>query len=247
MRYFFATAYDGTNYHGWQRQENAVSVQQVLEEALSAILRTEITIVGSGRTDTGVHCKQQFFHADFMEFVDEAKLTFQLNSFLPKDISINSIKRVEDHGHARFSAIARSYQYKINTKKDPFLKPYSYYFPKVLNIQLMNEACTFLVGDHDFESFSKVKTEVNNFRCIVSIARWKKEENNVFFDITANRFLRGMVRAVVGTLLRVGQGNLSLKDFQQIILSKDRRKAGAAAPAHGLFLRSVQYPSTIFV
>ncbi|MEM1407239.1 MAG: tRNA pseudouridine(38-40) synthase TruA [Bacteroidota bacterium] len=247
MRYFFATAYDGTNYHGWQRQENAISVQQVLEEALSTILRTEMAVVGSGRTDTGVHCKQQFFHADFNEFIDEAKLAFQLNSFLPKDISIDGIKRVEDHAHARFSAVARSYQYKINTKKDPFLRSYSYHFPKALNIPLMNEACTFLVGDHDFESFSKVKTEVNHFRCIVSLAQWKKEENNIFFDITANRFLRGMVRAVVGTLLQVGRGSLSLKDFQQIILSKDRRKAGAAVPAHGLCLRSVQYPSTTFV
>lgn len=247
MRYFFEILYDGSNYHGWQRQENAVSVQQVVEEALSTILRTEITIVGSGRTDTGVHCEQQFFHTDFKKTIDETKLLFQLNSFLPKDISINSIRQVQVDGHARFSAISRSYQYRINLKKNPFNRQYSYYFHQSLDLELMNRACEQLIGNHDFESFSKVKTEVNNFMCHITLANWVKKNEVVLFDITANRFLRGMVRSIVGTLLQVGQGKMNVKDFTSVISAKDRRKAGAAAPAHGLFLTSVSYPDSIFM
>lgn len=247
MRYFFEIAYEGTNYHGWQRQKNAISVQQVIEEALSTILRTEITITGSGRTDTGVHCAQQFFHADLQKEIDKDKLQFKLNSFLPPDISIPSIKQVKSDAHARFDAVSRSYKYYINQEKWPFSKGYSYYYTKSLNVKTMNEAAALLIGERDFEAFSRVKTEVNNFICNIEESRWEIEGTNLTFHITANRFLRGMVRAIVGTLLLVGEGKIEIKDLEKIIAAKDRRKAGSAAPADGLFLTKVEYPSEIFI
>lgn len=247
MRYFFEIAYDGTNYHGWQRQKNASSVQQTVEEALSTILRTEITITGSGRTDTGVHCSQQYFHVDLQTDLSCEKLKFKLDSFLPADISIPSVKTVKPDAHTRFDAIRRSYVYHINQEKWPFSKGYSYYFVKSLDIITMNEAAALLLGEKDFEAFSRVKTEVNNFICNIEEARWEKEGAKLTFHITANRFLRGMVRAIVGTLLLVGEGKLSIADVEKIIETKDRREAGAAAPAEGLFLTKVEYPPEIFI
>ncbi|MEM9857570.1 MAG: tRNA pseudouridine(38-40) synthase TruA [Bacteroidota bacterium] len=246
-RYFFEISYDGTEYHGWQRQENAISVQEVVEEALSTVLKTKMSVVGSGRTDTGVHCEQQFFHLDIDESVDTSGLLYRLNSFLPKDISIGSIQQVQEDGHSRFSAISRSYEYRINLRKSPFYKLYSYYYRKSPDLDSMNAAAHLLIGEHDFKAFSKVKTEVNNFKCHISHAKWNSSPEKLWFNISANRFLRGMVRAIVGTLLQVGEGNLSLTDFQKVIESKDRRKASAAAPAHGLFLTKVVYPKTIFL
>lgn len=245
-RYFFEISYDGTRYHGWQRQENASSVQQTVEEALSTILRRETSIVGSGRTDTGVHCEQQYFHVDFEESVEVEGLEYKLNSLLPKDISIGGIQEVQADGHTRFSAVSRSYQYRLNTLKNPFLVGYCYYFTPPLDVDMMNEASKYLLGEQDFKSFSKVKTEVNNFKCDISHAGWNSVQNKIYFDITANRFLRGMVRAIVGTLLQVGQGQLSVKDFEQVIIAKNRKKAGPSAPAQGLFLTSVTYPKSIF-
>ncbi len=247
MRYFFEIAYDGTNYHGWQRQENATSVQQVVEEALSTILRSEISIVGSGRTDTGVHCEQQFFHIDIPKDVKTDQLPYKLNSLLPKDISISNIWPVVADAHARFSATSRSYQYRITAKKNPFLNKYATHFYKPLSIEMMNEACKKLIGEHDFESFSKVKTEVNNFICDITLAKWTSANDLIFFDISANRFLRGMVRAIVGTLLKVGENKMDLDEFERVIAANDRKEAGAAAPAHGLFLTSVRYPESIFI
>lgn len=247
MRYFFEIAYDGTNYHGWQRQKNASSVQQTIEEALSTILRTEITITGSGRTDTGVHCSQQYFHADLDTELTSDLLKFKLNSFLPADISIPSVNAVKPDAHARFDAVRRSYQYHINQEKWPFSKGYSYYFVKTLDIKTMNEAAALLIGEKDFEAFSRVKTEVNNFICNIEGAHWEKEGPKLTFHITANRFLRGMVRAIVGTLLQVGEGKLKVADVEKIIKTRDRREAGAAAPAEGLFLTKVEYPPEIFI
>ncbi|MBL6446174.1 tRNA pseudouridine(38-40) synthase TruA [Fulvivirga sp. 29W222] len=246
MRYFFEVAYNGTNYHGWQIQQNATTIQQLIEEALSVILRTKIPIMGSGRTDTGVHCSQQYFHADLPENAAISNLRYKLNSFLPPDISINSICKVTDDAHARFTALSRSYEYRITQCKDPFLQNMSYFYPKSLDITTMNEAASLLVGKQDFESFSKVKTDVNNFVCDITEAQWVEKGDLLIFHITANRFLRGMVRAIVGTLLMVGKGKLRKEDFKKIIESKDRKEAGAAAPAAGLFLTAVKYPREIF-
>ena len=247
LRYFVEISYDGTHYHGWQRQENAVSVQQVLEESLSLLLRKEITITGSGRTDTGVHCSQQYFHVDLEREEDVHGLHYKLNSLLPADISINGVSKVDQQAHARFTAISRGYEYRITRKKNPFLKKYAYHFYKPLNVTLMNEASKILLGKHDFEAFSKVKTEVENFYCDISEAHWTLQGDLLVFKVTANRFLRGMVRALVGTLLEVGMGKMGLEQFQEVIDSKDRRRAGFSAPAQGLFLTSVRYPGEIFV
>ncbi len=241
MRYFFEISYNGSRYSGWQNQANAVGVQQVVEDALTKLMREKIAIVGSGRTDAGVHCEQQFFHADFKNELDTDDLLHRLNSFLPRDIAIRSIVKVRDDAHARYDARQRSYRYCVTTVKDPLLMGYSYYFFKPLNVKAMDQAAGLLIGEHDFTSFSKVKTDVNHFVCTIKKARWTKKKNLLVFEITANRFLRGMVRAIVGTLLDVGTEKISLKDFQEIIKGKDRKKAGMNVPAEGLFLAEVKY------
>lgn len=247
MRYFFEIAYDGSNYHGWQRQDNAKTVQEVVEEALTRITRAQTTIMGSGRTDTGVHCRQQFFHADFAKDIDAKKLRFKLNSYLPTDISIQSIQPVKPEAHARFDAIDRAYIYKITKVKDPFQQGFAYYYSKPLDIITMNQAAALLIGEKDFEAFSRVKTEVNNFVCNITKAQWSQEADSLIFSIRANRFLRGMVRAIVGTLLQVGSGKITIAEFQEVIESRDRREAGSAAPAEGLFLNEVNYPEDIYL
>ena len=211
------------------------------------MLRTPIAITGSGRTDTGVHCQQQFFHIDSPTTLDVADFQYKINAFLPYDISIQAVKPVIQEAHARFSATTRQYEYHITTVKDPFLKDLAYYFNKSLDIQTMNEAATLLIDRKDFKCFSKVKTEVDNFVCHITHAYWKCEGNKTVFNIAANRFLRGMVRAIVGTLLDVGQGRRSVASFSQTIASKDRKMAGRSAPAHGLYLTGVGYPNDIFI
>jgi len=247
MRYFFEISYNGSRYHGWQNQANAVGVQHVVEDTLSKLMRDKIEIVGSGRTDSGVHCAQQFFHADFKSELKTDDLIQRLNFFLPKDIAIHSIFRVKDSAHARYDARQRSYEYRITTKKDPLLIGYAYYFFKPLDLELMNRATKLLIGEHDFTSFSKVKTDVNHFVCEIKKAKWQKKNDLLIFEITANRFLRGMVRAIVGTLLDVGTEKTSLYDFQEIIKGKDRKKAGMNVPAEGLFLTKVKYKNGIFL
>jgi tRNA pseudouridine38-40 synthase len=246
MRYFFEIAYNGTHYAGWQRQPNAVGVQQVVEDALSKLLRSTIEIVGSGRTDTGVHCEQQFFHADVQEEVDAGLLKAKLNAFLPKDISIASIKKVNADAHARYSALERSYQYRITLNKNPFLDGLALHYFKPIDAGTLNKASALLTGLHDFESFSKVHTDVKNFNCDVKTAHWQQHGNLLTFYITANRFLRGMVRALVGTQLDVGSGKITVEEFRKIIEQKDRKKAGMNAEPHGLYLTSVKYPDSIF-
>lgn len=246
MRYFFEIAYHGGRYHGWQRQDNAITVQQVVEEALSTIMRQKVEIIGSGRTDTGVHCKQQFFHIE-VDNVPSGDLFYRLNNYLPKDISIAAIMPVVDDGHARFSATSRRYEYRITSLKDPFKSDQAYYFNRPLNIKTMNDAAALLLGKQDFESFSRVKTEVNNFICEIYDAKWRQEKSEFIFNIRANRFLRGMVRAIVGTLIQVGLGKMTLPEFESVILAKDRKQAGSAAPASGLFLAEVTYPEQIFI
>lgn len=247
MRYFFEIAYNGTHYNGWQSQLNGTGVQQIVEGALSKLLRTEIKIVGSGRTDTGVHCEQQFFHTDIEKEFDEKNLVLRINSLLPKDISIYSFRKVKPDANARYNATARTYQYRITRVKNPFLEGLAWHYFKPADSKTMNKAAALLLGEHDFQCFSKVKTEVNHFRCDVKKASWKEKEYEMEFTITANRFLRGMVRAIVGTLLDVGSGKITVSEFHSIIKSKDRKKAGPNVPPHGLYLTSVEYPKSIFM
>ncbi len=242
MRYFLEFAYKGTNYHGWQYQPNATSVQETLTKALSTILKTDIELVGAGRTDSGVHAKQMFAHFDFDQEIDVPYLTHKLNSFLPKDIAILNIHKVHDEAHARFDATKRTYEYHIHTKKDAFESDDSWYNQNDLNIDKMNDACKILFNYIDFECFSKVHTDVNTFNCKIFEANWKQDNNRLVFTISADRFLRNMVRAIVGTMVNIGLEKVSLQDFIQIIESKDRKKAGFSVPAHGLYLTKVEYP-----
>jgi tRNA pseudouridine38-40 synthase len=247
MRYFFEVTYDGSNYNGWQNQANALGVQQVIEDTLSKLLRQKISIVGSGRTDTGVHCVQQFFHTDIQAEIKKQEFLQRLNSFLPKDIAIRDVLPVKPDAHARYDARQRSYEYHITTTKNPLLVGRAFHFFKKYDFSLMNEAAEFLIGEHDFTSFSKVKTDVNHFMCTIKTAHWKEKDDLLIFNISANRFLRGMVRAIVGTLLDVGTQKISIKEFQSIVKSKDRKKAGMNVPAEGLYLTEVKYPKNIFL
>ncbi|MBY0435590.1 MAG: tRNA pseudouridine(38-40) synthase TruA [Cyclobacteriaceae bacterium] len=246
MRYFFEITYNGTHYHGWQNQANAVGVQQVVEDGMTKVFRQPVEIVGSGRTDTGVHCVQQFFHADIEKDFDQSQYIQKLNSILPRDIAIRAIHPVKDTAHARYDAYERAYEYKITRTKNPLLIGQAYYFFKPIDIKTMNTAAALLVGSHDFECFSKVKTDVNHFICDIKKAHWNEKDDLLVFSIVANRFLRGMVRAIVGTLLEVGSGKISVDDFKQILKSKDRKKAGMNVPPEGLYLVSVKYPKKIF-
>jgi len=247
MKFFFEIAYHGKNYAGWQNQANAIGIQSVIENALSQIYRTEIKIIGSGRTDTGVHCEQQFFQCELEKTIDYDTLIQRLNSFLPKDIVVKAIRRVKPDANARFDALERTYQYRITRKKNPFLEGLAWHFFKPVDVQTMNKASALLLGEHDFECFSKVNTDVNHFLCNIKKAEWKEEGQMLEFTITANRFLRGMVRSIVGTLLDVGTGKTSMKEFQSILQSRDRKRAGANVPPQGLYLTKVKYPSRIFV
>lgn len=247
LRFFLELSYNGTAYHGWQRQPNALSVQQVLEGALTTLLGAETTIVGAGRTDTGVHAKQFFAHFDAAISDKEAdELAFRLNRFLPKDISICAIHAVNHEAHARFDATSRSYEYHINQKKDPFGSEFAYHFNLPVDLDTMNTAAAILLDHTNFKCFSRSKTDVKTYDCEVTEAFWEQQDHQLIFHISANRFLRNMVRAVVGTLLDVGTGKCSLSGFQSILDSQDRSQAGSSAPAHGLFLTRVQYPNTIF-
>ena len=228
-------------------QENAHTVQAELENCLSTVLRKKTEIMGSGRTDTGVHARQQIVHLEMDEPADRRKLIHKLNGFLPKDISVQGLRKVHEEAHARFDAEERSYEYHIHQRKSPFLENLSYYYPKALDLAQMNEVAEKLLGEQDFESFSKVRTEVNTFICTIKEARWEKQNDSLVFHVTANRFLRGMVRALVGTLLDVGLGKLNEAEFVNIIESKDRRKAGRAVPAEGLYLQEVSYPNDIYL
>ena len=243
MRYFIECAYRGTKYSGWQIQINALTVQEVIEKALTTLLNREILLTGSSRTDAGVHAHQQFAHFEIEEeILDCENLVYRMNKMLPFDISIHKIFRVADDYHSRFEALSRKYEYRISRKKNPFHRGLSYEFNGNLNIELMNNACQILFKYIDYQCFSKINTDVLTFNCTILEAQWKEEENDLLvFHIKANRFLRGMVRAIVGTLLEIGMGKLSVSDFEKIILSKDRKKAGRAVPAEGLFLMEVNY------
>ncbi len=245
MRYFIELAYNGTAYHGWQSQPNALTVQQLIEEAMSLLLKSDISIVGAGRTDTGVHARQMFAHFDHDDKLDTSELVYKLNSILPRDIAIKRIFITGDDAHARFGARSRTYQYLITTVKDPFANDLKYCFKPTLNLHSMNEAANILLGSHNFKCFSRAHSDVKTYTCEVTNAVWTKTGDQLKFEISADRFLRNMVRAVVGTLIDVGQGKISLEQFQSILESQDRSEAGASAPAQGLYLTKIEYPKSI--
>lgn len=242
MRYFIEFAYNGKDYFGFQIQPDAISIQETLDKALSLLIRQKIEIVGAGRTDSGVHAKQMFAHFDSDEIADIPKLIQRLNSFLPKDIVIFNIHSVQQEAHARFDATSRTYEYYIHTFKDAFINESSWYVHHKLNVEKMNEAAKILLEYTDFECFSKVHTDVKTFNCTITQAFWTQNTHQLIFTISADRFLRNMVRAIVGTLINVGLNKLSLEEFRKIIESKNRSKAGFSVPAHGLYLVEVKYP-----
>ncbi|GMQ25208.1 tRNA pseudouridine(38-40) synthase TruA [Algoriphagus sp. oki45] len=246
-RFFLELSYKGTPFHGWQIQQNALTVQEVIEKALSLYFRQEISIMGSGRTDTGVHATMQVCHFDLADQVPNGNFLKGINALLPREIAIHSIRPVREDAHSRFDAERRSYFYRIIFRKDPFLDELAWLCFHRPDMDLMNQACEILMKHEDFECFSKVKTEVNHFRCQIFSAHWEQKDNQLLFHITANRFLRGMVRAIVGTLMEIGNGTRPLSSLEEIILSKDRNKAGKAAPAKGLFLSQIEYPAQLYL
>lgn len=245
MRYFLHLAYNGAPFFGWQVQPDHPSVQEVLERSLSLLLHQEhIAVTGCGRTDTGVHAADYYAHFELEETLDAEglkRLRDQLNSFLPKEIAIFDIFPVKPRAHARFDAVERTYQYFVSIRKNPFTFQQRYFSFRTPDIERMNEAAALLLENEDFTSFSKVHTQVNNFICHVTHAQWVLEGDDLVFTITANRFLRNMVRAVVGTLVEVGRGRMSLDDFRQVIEGRQRTQAGESMPAKALFLENVKY------
>lgn len=241
MRYFIEFSYNGKNYFGYQIQPNQISVQEELEKALSTLLREEIKITGAGRTDTGVHAKKMFAHFDTEQFLDE-NLPYKLNSFLPSDISVKRIFEVKNDFHARFDATFRMYEYYISLKKNPFTQDFAWQFRKGnFDVEKMNEACKILFEYEDFGSFAKVGGDNKTNLCKIYKAEWQQNDNELKFTISANRFLRNMVRAIVGTMVEIGTGKIEVQDLRKIIEDQNRNSAGSSAPAHGLFLVDVGY------
>jgi tRNA pseudouridine38-40 synthase len=242
-RYFIYLSYNGANYCGWQNQPNGVSVQQKIEESLQILLRRPVAITGAGRTDAGVHARMMVAHFDWDGVFIE--LTDKLNRILPPDISIQKIIQVQPEAHARFDAISRTYQYYVSFHKDPFDYPFHYRLNRPLNFDLMNKAASVLLEYTDFTSFSKLHTDVKTNLCRIIQAGWKQTGDIWVFTITADRFLRNMVRAIVGTLFDVGLGKLSIEGFREVIEVKNRTKAGTSVPGNALFLTNIDYPSNI--
>ena len=241
-RYFISISYDGTAYHGWQVQPNGHSVQAELQRCLSTLLREEIAVTGAGRTDAGVHARCMVAHFDIEQPIDEGQLTYKLNRILPRDISVQKVWEVPNDLHARFSAVSRTYHYYIHTQKDPFLRSYSCELHYSLDFAKMNEAAACLLQYEDFGAFCKSHTDVKTTLCQVTQARWVQQSSySWYFEISANRFLRNMVRAVVGTLIDVGRGRLTVDDFCKVVEGKKRTDAGESMPAHALFLEDVSY------
>lgn len=245
-RYFMYLAYNGTNYCGWQIQPNGLSIQEVIEKSLATLLRISTPIVGAGRTDAGVHARQMMAHFE-AEVPDIALLTNKLNRILPNDIVIYKIVRVKEDAHARFDATCRLYRYYLTTQKDPFMYPYKYKVHGNIDVEMMNKCSQVLFEYIDFTSFSKLHTDVKTNDCKITCAQWKQEGQDYIFTIQANRFLRNMVRAIVGTLLEAGRGKLDEAGMRRIIEAKDRNVAGFSVPGNALFLEEIDYPDHIFV
>jgi len=242
MRYFIEFAYNGKNYCGWQYQPHSPSVQETLNKALSMLLRKEIDVMGAGRTDAGVHARNMYAHFDLEDTFDADKLIQKLNSFLPKDVVVYRFIPLHNDAHARFDATSRTYEYHVHMFKDAFDNEGSWYHFYPLDIAKMNEAASILLEYTDFKCFSKTHTDVRTFDCKITHAQWEQHGNRMVFTITADRFLRNMVRAIVGTLVNVGLGKTSIEHVRNVIESRDRGHAGASVPAHGLYLTKVIYP-----
>ena len=248
MRYFIYFSFNGKLYHGWQKQKNSITIQQKIEESLSVLLKDKIEVIGAGRTDTGVHAKEMVAHFDVdKNFENSKNFIFKLNQFLSNDISVKSLKCVKKNAHARFDAISRTYEYHISKEKDVFSNEYSYYLNYSLNNIKINEAIKIIINNKDFKCFTKSKTDVTNYLCNIFDSKWIEFDKKYVFEITANRFLRNMVRSIVGTLIDVGLEKKSINNFKKIIMSKDRSMAGYSVPAKGLFLKRINYPKEIFI
>lgn len=248
-RYFIKISYSGKNYNGWQIQKNAPTVQATLEKAFSVLFDEAMRLVGCGRTDAGVHARMFYAHFDSgpLSLEQQIRLMYRLNGFLPEDIAIHSIHLVRSQAHARFDALSRTYLYQISRFKNPFLIGFAHYVYGRLDVELMNLGARQLLNYNDFTSFSKTHTQVKTNICRVKEACWVEEGDLLLFRITADRFLRNMVRAIVGTLLELGQHKITLEEFHQIVISRDRSSAGMSVPAHGLYLVDIQYPEDIFL
>lgn len=242
MRYFITFSYDGTAYHGWQIQPHSVTVQEELQKALSTLMRKPMEVVGAGRTDTGVHARKMIAHFDHVEVLDCPQLVYKLNKLLPRDIAVQHVEPVADDMHARFSAKSRTYHYYVHLDKNPFLRSYSWQVYGNPDFELMNRAARVLMEYKDFTSFSKVNTDTKTNDCTITEARWDRVgEDQWRFTVTANRFLRNMVRAIVGTLMEVGRGRMTIEQLRSVIEAKDRCCAGDSVPGNALFLVEVLY------
>ena len=242
MRYFITFSYDGTAYHGWQIQPHSLSVQEELQKAMSILLRKPMEVVGAGRTDTGVHARKMVAHFDYDEEVDCPQLVYKLNKLLPRDIAVQQVEPVAEDMHARFSAKSRTYHYFVHMGKNPFLRSYSWQVYGNIDFELMNQAASVLMEYKDFTSFSKVNTDTKTNDCTITEAHWDRVgEDQWCFTITANRFLRNMVRAIVGTLMEVGRGRMAIEQLRRVIDAKDRCCAGDSVPGNALFLVQVKY------
>jgi tRNA pseudouridine38-40 synthase len=242
MRYFVTFSYDGTRYHGWQIQPNGDSVQAQLQRGISLLLRSDIVVTGAGRTDAGVHARKMVAHFDYPDTIDAFQLTYKLNKLLPQDIAVSQVERVDDNLHARFSATSRMYRYYLHTEKNPFLRGISYEIHYPLNFSEMNRAAQSLLEYEDFGAFCKAHADVKTTLCHITEAMWHQTSPTTwYFEIRANRFLRNMVRAVVGTLIDVGRGRLTLDEFRRVVEGKRRTEAGESMPAHALFLEDITY------
>lgn len=246
-RYFIELAYNGSKYHGWQIQPGAPTVQEELNRALSTLLREEIQVVGAGRTDTGVHASFYIAHFDSSQVLsDLEKIVYKLNRLTGKEIAISALYPVEQDVHARFSALSRTYKYYIDKQKNPFTYPFAWKVFPIPDIQRMNEACKVLFEYTDFTSFSKLHTDVKTNNCTIFEAKWEDQDEQLVFTIKANRFLRNMVRAIVGTLVDIGQGKIDIAGLRKIIASRNRCNAGTSVPGHALFLCGIEYPPEVF-
>jgi len=248
LRYFIELSYNGSNFHGWQIQPNAITVQETIENSLQVLLKNKnLKLIGAGRTDTGVHASQMFAHFDSDLDFEIKNLIFKLNSFLGKNIVIKNIVRVHDDSHARFDASLREYKYYLTTIKDVYNPDTKYYFTKKLDFQRINKALDIIKNNTNFKSFCRSKTDVTNFECVIYKFDYELNNSDLIFRISANRFLRNMVRAIIGTILDVGLCKVSLEELKDIINKSNRIYAGPSVPAHGLFLTKVEYPENIFV
>ncbi len=249
-RYFIELSYDGTAYHGWQTQPNAPTVQQYISDALYTLLKEDTGLTGSGRTDTGVHAKKYTAHFDTLRTPEELlnmALQYKLNKLLPHDIAIKTIRQVSNDAHARFSAVSRSYEYLLCRQKDPFLINRAWLQERPIDLPIMQQATEILFEYDDYECFSRSNTQVNNYICQLSEAQWQEQDHLLGFTIKSNRFLRNMVRAIVGTIVEVGLGKTSLKQFRNIIESKNRSRAGYSVPGCGLYFLGANYKEDIFI